>query len=380
MPGNRIYLNNAASSWPKAPGLAAAVARALEETPAHPGRSGFSGPDHAEECRVRLADLLGAADPSRVVLTGNATHALNLALLGFPFERGDLVLTSQAEHNSVLRPLYRLRRLGTIRLKIAPCGMDGRIDDSAFQTLLEEERPRLVVLGHASNVTGAIHQIRPLFSAAREKGAVTLLDAAQTAGLVEVRARGLAADMIALTGHKYLLGPPGTGALYAGPEVELDPVLVGGTGVRSDLETMPPEMPCRLEAGTPNLPAWAGLRQALDWSARNPHDPSALEKTVLELEQGLRHLGARVVAVRAPRTPLVSFQLAGWPPEEAAFALEKGFALACRAGLHCAPLIHPAIGTAPTGTIRFSLSRFTTPEQVERALEGVERLAGSLVA
>jgi len=365
-----MYLNNAATSWPKAPGLGQEVAKATEEIPFHPGRSGFAADeDPMEGCRAALARLLGSGESQRIVLCQHATQALNLAVQGFPFAPGDQVVTTALEHNSVLRPLFRLEERGLVQLAIVPVNAEGKVEEDAFEKTLYEHPPRLVVVNHASNVTGAIQNVETLFCTAHSLGAVTLLDASQTLGLVDADARRLGADMVAFTGHKYLLGPVGTGGLYVSPDVELEPILVGGTGVRSDLRDMPPEMPGRLEAGTPNLPAFAGLRHALSWQEQNKPDRGQIDGLCRRLEEGLMDLGANVVQVTGSKTPVISLTLPGWDVEEIGYILEKGHGICCRTGLHCAPLIHRYIGTTPTGSLRLSLSRFTAAAEVDHVLE-----------
>jgi len=369
-----IYLNNAATSWPKAPGLGRVLADATEHVPLPTGRVGYAAKDQARDCRALVADMLGASRPEQIVLCESSTHALNLALLGLPLRRGDLVLATAQEHNSVLRPLYRLRRLRRVRIRFVPTDRVGRVDTEEYRRILRQDAPRVVVVNHASNVTGAVQPVKELFGLAKERGATTLLDASQSLGLVSVNAQDLRADMIAFTGHKYLLGPVGTGGLYVCPDVQLDPVLVGGTGERSDLKDMPTEMPLRLEPGTPNLPAFVGLAHALRWQRENPTDQDSLRGLCARLEQGLRDAGANVIGVPDARTPALSFTLPGWDVEEVGYILQKEFGILCRCGLHCAPLIHPYLGTAPRGTVRFSLSRFTTLDEVECVIDATGRL------
>jgi len=369
-----IYLNNAATSWPKAPGLGQILADAFEQLPLHPGRTGHGAKDRAWECRSLLAEMLGVSRPQQVVLCENSTHALNLALLGFPFRRGDTILTTALEHNSVLRPLYRLRKLRRLRIRFVPTDREGRVNMEKYREALQGDSPRMVVVNHASNVTGAVQPVEELFGLAKEHGATTLLDASQSLGLEDVHAQDLQADMVAFTGHKYLLGPVGTGGLYVRPEIELEPVLVGGSGVRSDLREMPSEMPLRLEPGTPNLPAFVGLAHAIRWHKENPIDQHRLYLLSAQLEQGLKSIGTNVIAVSGARTPVVSFTFPGWDVEEVGYILQKEFGILCRCGLHCAPLIHDYLGTAPKGTVRFSLSRFTTEKEVEQAINAVRRL------
>lgn len=368
-----IYLNNAATSFPKPPPLGKEVCSWLDALPFHAGRSGAPARDPLQSCRQKISRILGVADPARIALSRCATESLNIALHGLRLE-SQAVLASTAEHNSVLRPLFRLRRTGKIDLHLVACDGQGRARREEWLRLTKELRPALAVLTHASNVTGAVNPVRELFSAVHESGGLTLLDASQTAGLLRLDAGELQADLLAFTGHKYLLGPTGTGGLYVRPGIELDPLLTGGTGVRSDLQEMPPEMPMRLEPGTPATPLFAGLSACLDWQEQHPLPQPSLDRVHTRLEDGMRRAGAHVIAVSGPRTPIISFTLPGWETADAGLALEKGFGIICRAGLHCAPLVHEALGTRPGGTVRFSLSRFTTDDEVDAATDAVSRM------
>jgi len=367
------YLNNAATSFPKAPGLGEEVRAWIEKVPCHSGRSGSPSADPLRECRQRLARLLCVSDPARLVLTRGATESLNIALHGLPLA-GQTVLTTAAEHNSVLRPLYLLEKKGIIDLCIVPCDAQGRVQQEEWSRQVRASRPALAVLTHASNVTGAVHPVKELFAEVHEYGGWTLLDASQTIGLLPIAVERLDADLLAFTGHKYLLGPPGTGGLYIRPGIELAPLFVGGTGVRSDLREMPPEMPVRLEPGTPAVALFAGLDWSLKWQEQNPPSPVSLGDLLGRLEDGLREAGASIIAVAGDRTPLISFTLPHWQVADAGKVLERSFEIICRTGLHCAPLIHEWLGTRPGGTIRFSLSRFTHDTDIIMALQAVRRL------
>lgn len=374
-----VYLNNAASAWPRAPGVARAVAACLDAIPTHPGRSLSSSSHVISACRRRLARLLGVGDPSRIALTQNATHALNLAILGVGLNPGDQVVTTVMEHNSVLRPLAYLEDRVGIRVHLVGLDRDGAIDLEAFQQALEQG-PRLVVVTHASNVTGRVNPVTQLFCDAKRAGAITLLDASQSLGHFPVNAIDLCADMVAITGHKGLRGPAGTGALYVAPELELNQVLVGGTGVQSDLRRHPTNMPDRLEAGTPNVPALAGLAEALHW-LQNTLDPfqSREQQTADRLRQGLREISELQLYDDVPgcqRLAVISFRIKGWNVEETGYILAESFKIVCRAGLHCAPLIHRSIGSEPEGTVRFSPSGNTTDDEIDQAIDAVKILAG----
>lgn len=373
-----IYLNNAASAWPRAEGVVDAVQRALAEPPSHPGRTTTTEMDAPTRCRHGLAAMLGVDTPERIVLTYHATHALNLAIFGLGLEAGDRVVTSVTEHNSVLRPLHHLRDFAGIEIDVIGLGAEGDLDVESFDAALSL-RPRLVVLNHASNVTGRINDVAPLFERARAQGAVTLLDASQTLGHIPVNAVELCADMVAVTGHKGLRGPTGTGALYVAEGLCLRQVYVGGTGVRSDLDLHPPEMPMRLEAGTPNIAALAGLAAALQWQQAHGADFTCAEHSLaVELRSGLEATAGVHVYPGGPddrRVGIVSFTIDSFPVEDVAYVLAESFGIICRCGLHCAPLIHAEIGSAPEGTIRFSVSGANTQDEITAAIDAVRKLA-----
>lgn len=373
-----IYLNNAAAGWPKAPGVSDAVRTALENAPAGESRDNGDWQSYAGVARRLVARLLSVDDPSRIVFTLNATHALNLALRGLELPRGALVLTSAASHNSVLRPLAHMRSEGLIRLTIVPVGLDGGISLAHYEAALSQG-PSLVVLTHASNVTGHVDDIAPLFRRAKAIGAVTLLDASQTAGIVRVSPDALQADLVAFQAYKGLHGPEGVGLLYVGKSVELKPVVTGGTGVRSDLELHPSEMPIRLEAGTSNTPALAGLAAALAWHEREgaKHAERGVQwaNRIREALSETKNVKVFGPGGDSLTTPVVSFQIAGLGVEEVGFILRDSFGIVARAGLHCAPLVHQAIGSAPEGTVRLSPSGFNTSEEVETAIAAVREVA-----
>ena len=309
-----IYLNNAASAWPKAPGVIEAVAECLAGMPEHPGRSVRVEMDALQECRTRLARMLGADQPERIVLTPSATHALNLAILGVGLKPGETVVTSVAEHNSMLRPLARLEDALGLRLKLVGMAANGFLDVDAFEEALRGS-PRLVALSHASNVTGLTQPVAAMFARARQAGALTLLDASQSLGHVPVNTSELNADLIAFTGHKGLRGPPGTGGLWVSPGVELEQIVVGGTGFRSDLRRHPAEMPTRLEAGTPNIPALAGLAAALRWRRNKARISCARTERAEQMRTGLRNIPRLRLfgdSADAPAIGIFSFRVEGW--------------------------------------------------------------------
>lgn len=370
-----IYFNNAATAWPKAPGLAEVIAAQLARIPVHPGRSGFEAPDPDRDCREELAALFKVSDADQFLLCANATHATNMAILGMGLREGDVVLTTMAEHNAVLRPLYFLQRHRGVRLVFLDVEPSGRVDPQKWEDALRTHKPRLAAFVHASNVTGAINDAATLCALARTHGARTLVDASQSAGCADVLPEVWGADMLAFTGHKSLLGPLGTGGLWLSPDMPLTPVLTGGTGILSDSPEMPEQMPIRFEVGTPNSTAFAGLAHALAWKREHPADTVRQEAQLNRLVEGLTEAGAQVIAWDGPHTPVLSFTLPDIPVEDTGEMLHSSFNIVCRTGLHCAPLIHQQFGLAE-GTVRFSLSRFTTDEEVELAIAAVRAIAG----
>ncbi len=370
-----IYLNNGATSWPKPPEVAEAVAKALRSIPGEGNRGGVTDFDVFTEVRKELAELMGVSGPSQIALGPNSTWGLNQAIFGYPLEPGDVVLSTRAEHNAVLRPLWVLEQKG-IRVRKLPVDAVGRVSVSEWVQALETDHPRLCILNHASNVTGAVNDVPVLAGAAKERGADILLDVSQTLGCIPVELDRWKVDMAAFTGHKYLLGPQGTGGVYVREGLELIPHMVGGTGVMSDLKEMPREMPLHLEAGTGNEPSFHGLLAALRWRKQHPLDRKALSGRTKQLTEGLVKLGCRVILPGEPSTLVVSFVIPGVASSDAADILTGSYDIILRSGLHCAPEIMEGIGMTG-GTLRFSLSRFTTEEEVEQVLQAVRDVVES---
>ncbi|MBN1292969.1 MAG: aminotransferase class V-fold PLP-dependent enzyme [Candidatus Latescibacteria bacterium] len=374
-----IYLNNAATGWPRAHNVIKAVSYMLEHQPSNSGRVSAESDTIIGECRKLVARLLDVSDPSRIILTVNATHALNLAIHGLNLGNNDHIITTVLEHNSVLRPVNHLReKYPGLRISVINLDNNGQLDYEKFSQALSAE-PTVVIINHASNVTGHIYDVAGLFSDAKKAGAITVLDATQTTGAIPVSPMRLNADLVAFTGHKALHGPPGTGGLYVSPELELKQVYVGGTGIRSDMALHPPEMPLRLEAGTPNSPAIAGLHAALQWHEKKGNEYSKLTgKYIQRLYEELSEIrGVSIFDKNSDvdRVGVISFKIEGWSVEETGYILAESFGIICRTGLHCAPLIHKAIGSAPEGTVRFSVSGFNTDEDIMCAIKAIRKLS-----
>lgn len=368
-----IYLNNGATSWPKPECVGEAVKKSLNDLPCSAHRSGFEE-EEEESCKELLAKLLQIDDANNIVYGSNATFGLNLAIQGFDFKKGDKILTTAAEHNSVLRPLYYLQQKNIIEYEIIDVNEEGRIDPVLWEAEIKKIKPRMVVFTHASNVTGAVNDAQKLAEIAKKYNCIVLLDASQSLGLIDVFPEKWNIDMVAFTGHKYLLGPQGTGGLYVSPKIKLNPLLQGGTGIFSDEDTMPENMPLRLEAGTPNDTSFKGLEAALRWSFENPINKTEIDRLVDKVKKELKEMNINVVDVSGESTPVVSFVVPNYSVSEIGEILQMSFDIICRSGLHCAPLIHNCIKTAPSGTIRISLSRFTTEKEIDYFIESMREI------
>lgn len=380
-----IYLDNAATSWPKPPEVLAAMARFMTEVGANPGRSGHRLSVEAGRivyaAREAVAQLFNAPDPLRVVFGLNATEGINLALRGL-LRPGDHVVTSSMEHNSVMRPLRALEREG-VEVTVVPCSPEGTLDPQAVLAALRPST-RLVVLNHASNVTGTILPVAEVGRALRKmNGPLLLVDAAQSGGAVPIDVQADGIDLLAFTGHKSLYGPTGTGGLIIGERVPLEefrPLIRGGTGSRSEREEQPDFLPDMCESGTPNAVGLAGLKAGVRWVLERGVEAIRAHEVELSqrLSDGLREIPG--VTVYGPadarmRTAVVSFNIAGMEPSEVGMRLDEEYGIMCRVGLHCAPSAHRTIGTFPSGTVRFALGAFNTREEVDAAIRAVARLA-----
>jgi cysteine desulfurase/selenocysteine lyase len=379
-----IYLDNAATSWPKPPAVGQAMTGFLQTSAGNPGRSGhrlsLAAGRAVYEVREALAEFFGLADPLRLVFTANATEAINLVVRGL-LRPGDHVVTSSIEHNAVMRPLRALEREG-VQLTVVPCAPDGALNPADVEAALRPDT-RLVILNHASNVTGTILPVAEVGAIVRRHKVLLLVDAAQTTGVLPIDVAAMNIGLLAFTGHKGLLGPTGTGGLLLGEWVEVDdllPLVRGGTGSRSEHEEQPDFLPDKYESGTPNAVGLAGLSAGLAYVQERGLDAIRAHEMALtrHLIAGLRTIPG--VALYGPGDPArqvaaVSFTLAGWRVSDVGFRLDEDFGVLCRPGLHCAPAAHRTIGTFPEGTVRFAPGPFTTPEEIEAALEAVGRLA-----
>lgn len=380
----RIYLDNAATSWPKPPSVYTAVDHYQRELGAAAGRGVYAEAVETERlvasARQRLARLIHAETPTRIVITFNGTDALNLALHGL-LRAGDHVVTTVAEHNSVLRPLRWLADHRKVSITYVGCNASGVVDPAEIEQAITP-RTKLIAVVHASNVTGAVQPIAEIGRLARGRGIKFLVDAAQTVGHWPVDVRELQADLLAAPGHKGLLGPLGTGFLYLAPGMEalVEPTRQGGTGTRSDEDRQPTTLPDRYEAGNLNVPGLVGLEAGLAEIERRGLMAIQQHEAALtaQLLAGLRELPAWEVfgpADGAERVGVVSARLAGCDPRELAAILDSSHQIQTRAGIHCAPRMHTSLGTSPEGTLRLSVGLFTTAAEIEQTLAALAEIA-----
>lgn len=380
-----IYLDNAATTWPKPETVPEAMVSCMRDAGANPGRGGHRMSLAAGriilETRELAASLINAGNPVQVVFTGNATEALNLALKGV-LRPGDHIVTSSMEHNSVMRPIQSLGALG-VEATVVPCSADGYLEPGDLRAAIKKNT-RMIALIHASNVTGTIMPVEEVGILARERGLVYLVDAAQTIGYLDIDVQRMNIDLLAFPGHKSLYGPQGTGGLYIREGLNLAPIMEGGTGSGSESLTQPEAMPDRYESGTPNTVGLAGLGAGIKYI-----NEQGLEKIrnhgqdlLARLTEGLRQIpGVTVYGPGQPdrQVPVVSFNLGTLGSSEVAFLLDRVYDIACRSGLHCAPAAHRTMGTLKSGTVRLSMSYHNTAEEVDQALKAVAEIAAESV-
>lgn len=354
----------------------------MERICASPGRSAHYLAVEAGrilfEAREALAQLLGAKDSSRVIFTPNATYAINLALYGI-LKRGDHVVISSMEHNSVMRPLRHLEKTRNIKITRVPADRQGQSKPEDFKKALTL-KTRLIVVNHASNVVGTIAPVERIAEIAAEKKIPLLVDAAQTAGAYPLDVSQTCMSLLAFTGHKALLGPQGIGGLYIAPEIDLEPLTRGGTGSNSEYEQQPEFLPDKFESGTHNAVGIAGLGAAVKFILRETVEK--IRKREIELTgaflERLRKIPALTIyGTEDPlkQTPIISVNLHKIPCSDAALTLDREFNIAVRSGLQCAPAAHKTIGTFPDGTLRISLSYFNTLDDLDAVAAALDKIS-----
>lgn len=375
-----IYLDNAATTWPKPRETVAAMEECIRIAGANPGRGGHQMSLAAGriilEAREAVAELFNIGDPAQVVFCGNATEAVNLALKGF-IKPGEHIITTSMEHNATARPLHVLARQG-VDITEVPCSKEGVLDPENIRKAIKTTT-RLIAVVHASNVTGTIMPVEQIGKIARDAGVAFMVDAAQTAGYLDIDVVQMNIDLLAFTGHKGLYGPQGTGGLYIRPKLELNPIFQGGTGSKSEMLEQPEDMPDKYESGTPNTPGIAGLGAGIRYIRSRgldkirDHEEGLMSRFIDGLQQ-LKKTEIYGLARPKERVPVVSINIKDQDSSEVAFALDRVFQIACRSGLHCAPAAHKTIGTLDRGTVRFSLSMYNTAEEIDQVLEALAQV------
>ncbi len=379
-----IYLDAAATSRQKPPQVLKALVSYAGDIGVSHGRGAYGKGIAANEmvygARAALAKLFGVTRSDRILFTKNVTEALNTALKGF-LKTGDHVVLSSLEHNAVIRPLNKLKADRGIDYTIVPANAHGRLNPYDFEKALKPNT-KLVCLTHASNVTGNLTPVAEVGEICEKKGVAYLVDAAQTAGAVPIHMEALKIDFLAFTGHKGLMGPPGTGGLIVSPKRNLDSFIEGGTGSNSDQEFQPGQWPDKFESGTQNYWGLAGLRAAVEFILKTSvqkirrHEEALTSQFLKEAQKinGLKLYGLPGEGTTA-RVAVVSLNVEGKDPSEVGYELDERFGIMSRVGLHCAPLAHRTIGTYPTGTVRFSFGYYNTAKEIEKALAALNAIA-----
>ena len=378
-----IYLDNAATTYPKPRGILDGMVELYSQIGVSPGRGsydlGIIAQDFIQQTRVKLARFFNAPDPDRIIFTANATDGLNLAIFGI-LQPGDHVITTRLEHNSVLRPRYHLQQEKIIDYNIIPFNKQDFIDPNDIAEAIRPET-KLIIVNHASNVLGTIQPVEKIGALCQAANIAFLVDASQSAGKVVVDMAAMKASVIVFTGHKSLYGPPGIGGLALHPDLDIQATRFGGTGIKSKSLIHTKSFPHRLEAGTQNLMGIIGLSLGIDYISNKGlkaiHDKEMV--LIRRLYKGLSKIkGIEIYSARELTNHLavLTTNIKGVTPESTGAILDGDFNIAVRVGLHCAPLVHEDLGTIRTGAVRFSLGHFNTKTEIDRAIEAMSLIAG----
>jgi len=375
-----IYLNNAATSYPKPEPVLEGIAARAADVVVEWTRVGSEerGDDPLTDCRKALAGLFKVENHCRIIFTSGATESLNMAIFGLELNQ-DHVISTVTEHNSVLRPLKLLESQGRITLSLAPSDDSGFVHPVDIQALIRPET-RVVIVNHCSNVTGARQNLPAIGKICRVAGCLFIVDAAQSAGSFDIDILRDGIDMVAFTGHKNLGGIAGSGGLYIGERVRLEPLKVGGTGIKSDLLVQPPGFPIHYECGTPNHIGICAMRDGIEFIQKTGMQQIHDQVTTLikRLYDGLKDLpNIQIYGCSAIESGghLFTLNISGLDPADLGYILLHSFGIMTRAGLHCAPLIHQALGSYPAGSVRISPSYFTTVTEIDQVVEAVTIIA-----
>jgi cysteine desulfurase / selenocysteine lyase len=373
----QIYLDNSATSWPKPDSVKKAVVDFFEKHSGSPGRSGHSMSLRSArilfETRELLADFFEAPLSERVIFAQNATHAINIAIHGI-LKQGDHVITGSMEHNSVMRPLRQLEEKGVISITNAPIDSTGNCSEKALEACFQSNT-KMCIINHVSNVNGALMPIESISSLCKKHNVLFMLDASQSAGMTEISMKSMNTHILAFTGHKKLYGPIGSGGLCFAENVNIEPWMTGGTGSRSEEELHPDFYPDKLEAGTPNTPAIAGLKAGIEHLlhlGKNNvfQEMESLTKHFVKQIQEIDELKVYTnnnMAVISVTSPLFT-------PDHLSFVLESEYGILTRPGLHCSPMAHKSLGTFPHGTVRFSPGLFNTLKDMDFTAQAIKSI------
>jgi cysteine desulfurase / selenocysteine lyase len=374
-----IYLDNSATSYPKPESVYVFIDRFFRKSGVNPGRSGYElcveAGELQNDTRKLLTKLFNGRDPNRLCFCYNATDALNLIIFGM-LREGDHAITTTLEHNSVLRPLYHLSQRGGVDVDYVSFNGSGFVDPEEIRRRFRSNT-KLVIVNHGSNVIGTIQPIKAIGRICREHGVPFAIDASQTAGQTPIDLQDANVDVIAFTGHKSLMGPTGIGGLYVGEDVSIRPTRAGGTGVRSAERFHPEEYPYRLEFGTPNILGIAGLNAGVSWIRdRGIASIAAHEmRLTAKLRDGLRDIDRVILYGQddlSNHLPVLAFNVDGLEALDTGTLLDVDHDIACRTGLHCAPLVHEQLGTAKIkGSVRFGIGPFNTEDDIQAAIAAV---------
>jgi len=375
-----VYLDNAATSFPKPEVVYQTVNHVFRNIGANPGRAGHKWGIEANrlitDVRETIAKFFNISNPSNIVFTHNGTEAINLGIKGL-LNPGDHVITTSMEHNSVLRPLKALAKKG-VETTVVRCSREGYLDPYKVQKAIKVNT-RLIVMTHASNVTGTLLPIKDISCIAKDNGIFFMVDASQTAGTIMIDVQKLGIDMLACPGHKALLGPQGTGFLYIRDGIELTPLLEGGTGWSSELETQPENLPEKFESGTLNTPGIIGLGAGISFIKTERIEKIRKHEICLSTELTNRLNEFEEIEWYGPesqekKTGVLSFNIKGLNPLDVGFILDNVYNILVRAGLHCAPEAHKTIGTFPEGGVRISVGYFNTAEEIDLVSEAIKEI------
>ena len=381
-----IYLDNAATTFPKPEIVYKTMDTFYRTLGANPGRSGHKmamlAEKEIEDTRNVIARLFGIKDPGRFIFTFNATDAINMGIKGL-LKSGDHVITTYLEHNAVSRALYGLEKRKVITITKARNSVEGFIDPDDIKSAIKPNT-KLIVISHAPNVLGTIQPIQEIGNIARENNVIFMVDAAQTTCVCEIDVNKSYVDMLAFTGHKGPLGPTGTGGLYVGERLTLEPWREGGTGFEPASLSQPEELPFKLESGTPNTVGIAGLRAGIEYVLSKginnirTHEQKLINKLINVLKHDNRFVLYGTTDI-SKKVGILSINIKGYKPAEVGAILDQSFDIAVRPGLHCAPFAHQMLGTFPDGTVRISPGLFNTEDDINQLIKALNKIASEKI-